>query len=112
MMTLESTAAPYKQQQGQIIESPDDELWIRAHDDVHRTATDIVDELRDREWIDLACIGAACVNQAMKAVAVARERMQDRGKDLITQPWFSSIIDDKGRKRTRLMFRVVLTIRL
>jgi stage V sporulation protein SpoVS len=109
MITLENTAAPYKAREGKITEAPAHELWIRAHDDVHRTAQDILDDLKDSEWIDLACIGAACVNQAMKSIAVAREMAMAMGKDLVAQPWFSSITDDQDRRRTRLMIRVILS---
>jgi stage V sporulation protein SpoVS len=108
-----NSPAPYKEKQGVVVESPDHELWMRSHDDVHRTASDIVDELleSDTGWIDLACIGAACVNQAMKAVAVARERLMRRHKDIVAQPWFSTITDDQERSRTRLMFRLHVVFR-
>ncbi len=103
-----STAAPYKEKQGVVIEAPDHELWMRSHDDVQRTAGEIVDELNDNGFgfVDLACIGAACVNQAMKAVAVARERLMRSHRDIVAQPWFSTITDDQDRQRTRLMFRL------
>lgn len=100
--------APYKENQGVVTEAPEGELWIRSHDDVHRTATDIVEELNHSVQVDLACIGAACVNQAMKSVAVARERLSTRGHDIMVQPWFSTITDDRGEKRTRLMLRLFL----
>lgn len=99
--------APFKLKEGQVLEAPEHELWMRAADNVHRTANDIVEAVSiDIGWVDLACIGATCVNQAMKSLAVARERIRRHGFDLTCQPWFSTITDDKDRERTRLMIRV------
>lgn len=100
--------APFKVKEGQVLEAPPHELWMRAADNVHRTANDILDEFQDIEvrTIDLACIGAACVNQAMKAVAVAREKAKRADYDFVVQPFFSTIVDDKDRERTRLMMRL------
>lgn len=103
---LNVTPAPFKVKEGPVLEAPEHELWMRAADNVHRTATDIIDSLRDESTVDLACIGATCVNQAMKSLAVARERMKRQGFDVVMQPFFSTIEDDQQRERTRLMMRV------
>lgn len=98
--------APLKANQGVMTEAPESELWMRANDDVHRTASEIVQELEDSLWVDLACIGAPCVNQAIKSIAVARERLAKKAKDINVQPWFSTITDDQDRKRTRVILRL------
>jgi stage V sporulation protein SpoVS len=107
LRAVELEQAPYKENQGSVTEAPEGEMWMRSHDDVHRTASDIIEELEPNKWVDLACIGAACLNQATKSVAVARERLNKRRLDLLVQPWFSTITDDKDRVRTRLMLRVM-----
>lgn len=101
-----SFRAPYQVKEGEVLAPPDHELWIRSGDNVHRTAEDIIHAMTFNTCVDLACIGAACVNVAMKAVAVAREKIESVNGDYYVQPWFSSIIDDSGRDRTRLMLRV------
>lgn len=104
--------APFKGKEGQVLVAPDHELWMRAADNVHRTAADILGEFQSDgitdgiATLDLACIGAACVNQAMKSVAVAREKAKRQGFDFVIQPFFSTIIDDQDRERTRLMMRL------
>lgn len=104
--------APYVQDDGVIAEQPEDELWIRSGDNVTTTARDIEDFLLDfpGNYLDLACIGAGAVNQAVKSIAVARENLGSLMVEtsVVVQPYFSNIIDDQGRKRTRMMLRVSL----
>lgn len=99
--------APFKSDDGKVFEAPDHEMWMRSNDNVHSTATELIKEFNEygREWVDLACIGAGCVNTTAKVIAIARERIK-RGRDLVVQPFFSTIQDEKNRERTRLMFRV------
>lgn len=105
---------PTKIKQGKVIEAETDEIWIRANENVHRIAKKISDSIDagveddgdSGAYVNLACIGAACVNQAMKAVAVARESIILKGFELLARPFFSTITDDKDRERTRLMIHV------
>lgn len=82
------------------------EIWVRNGDDVHRLCADLMERLEDFDVVNLACIGAGCLNQAVKAIAVARERMLKYNEDLVVQPYFSSFIDDQDRNRTRIVLRV------
>lgn len=114
MITVDATQlAPFRMNQGKVIEMPESELWMRSQDKVQPTATEIINDLTDgaREFLDLACIGAGAVNQAIKAVAVARERLAKKSLDLMIQPWYSSIVDDRDRERTRLMLRLTVVKR-
>jgi stage V sporulation protein SpoVS len=98
---------PYKLKEGKIVECPEHEFWIRANDNVRTTARDIAAAVTGKySWIDLACIGAACINQAIKSIAVARELVAREQCDLIIKPFFSTVIDDKERERTRIVLRV------
>jgi stage V sporulation protein SpoVS len=105
--------APYKLKEGKVSDMPDHELWIRGGDNVHQTATDIIKDLVDAKmkFLDLACIGAAAINQGMKSLAVARERLARKSIDIIAQPWFSTITDDQDRERTRVMIRLTVVKR-
>lgn len=49
--------------------------------------------------IKLQCIGAACVNQGVKAVAIARGYVVPMGYDLIIKPVFDNV-EINGEKRT------------
>lgn len=98
--------APLKSNDGKLTDMPDHELWIRTHDNIHKTAKEIVEELTLDDWIDLACIGAGCLNTAIKCVAIARETLLKNGLDCTMQPFFSTVIDDRDRERTRIILRV------
>lgn len=100
-------AAPYKVKEGQVIKQPSDEIWARSTDDVKKLASKIIDGINaNGEYIDLACIGPAALNQGVKGLAVAREMLAEARIDLMAQPYFSTIEDDKQRSRTRLVLRI------
>jgi len=108
--------APFSVEQGVMTEQPDNEVWVRAGDKVNKLAARVVEFARlqdflDHNTLDLACIGAAAINQAVKAIGAARMELQRDMLDVVTQPFFSTIIDDKNRERTRLVLRVfVVTV--
>lgn len=45
----------------------------------------------DKQDADIACIGAGAVNQAMKAVAIARGMGAPSGVDIVALPYFVDI---------------------
>lgn len=100
------TDAPFVTNDGTLTEQPEDELWVRSGDNVQALADDIDATMEGRGYVNLACIGAGAVNQAVKAVAVAREIAAEHAYALFIQPYFSNIVDDQERKRTRMMLRV------
>lgn len=55
----------------------------------------------DNNKIEISCIGAGALNQAMKAVAIARGFVAPTGKDLICIPAFKQIELD-GLDRTAM----------
>lgn len=101
--------APYVQDDGYVAEMPSHEFWIRSQDNVPRTVDEFIQALAGLPGhIDIACIGAAAVNQAIKVVAVARQRLAEKGLDVILQPFFSNILDDDDSRRTRMMLRATV----
>jgi stage V sporulation protein SpoVS len=108
-MNLTFSPAPFKTEDGKLDDMPDHEFWMRTHDNVHKTATELLRVFTEEKlsWIDMACIGAGCLNTAIKCVAVARERVR-KDRDLVVQPYFSTIVDEQNRERTRVMLRVTL----
>ena len=57
--------------------------------------------LRERSGAELQAIGAGALNQAVKAVAIARGYVAPSGKDLICIPAFTDIEID-GEERTAI----------
>ena len=60
--------------------------------------------VREHQRAEAQAIGAGAVNQAIKAVAIARGYLQEEGVDLICIPEFTSVeIDGKERTAIRLV---------
>jgi len=60
--------------------------------------------VREHHRADVQAIGAGAVNQAIKAVAIARGYLQEDGLDIICIPEFTSVeIDGKERTAIRLV---------
>ena len=57
--------------------------------------------LREHQSVQIQVIGAAALNQAMKAIAIARGYVAPSGKDLIVVPAFSDILID-GEEKTAI----------
>ena len=88
---------------------PDNEIWSRSNYNVNILADLIISKLTNgQQYIDVASIGAGALNQAIKAVAIARDRMLGAGQDLILVPYWSVIKPhyDKTNECTRVMIRV------
>lgn len=100
-------STPTSVDHGVLLEPLDSEIWVSSHEDAKRLANEIVDNIYKFGFVDLACIGAGCVNQAIKAIAVAREAMRENNHEVGTLPFFSTIKDDKDRERTRMILRVL-----
>lgn len=61
----------------------------------------IANTLHESTRVDIQAVGAGALNQAVKAIAIARGYVAPTGKDLICVPAFSDIIID-GTERTAI----------
>lgn len=61
--------------------------------------------IREHHRAEVQAIGAGAVNQAIKAIAIARGYLQEDGLDVICIPEFTSVEID-GKERTALRFVV------
>lgn len=61
--------------------------------------------LREKGTAEVQAVGAGAVNQAVKAIAIARGYVAPNGIDLITVPAFAEI-DIDGEERTAIRFLV------
>lgn len=61
----------------------------------------LANAFRAKSVVEIQAIGAGALNQAIKAVAIARGYVAPTGKDLVLIPAFSDILID-GEERTAI----------
>jgi stage V sporulation protein S len=61
--------------------------------------------VREHRFAEVQAIGAGAVNQAVKALAIARGYLQEDGIDIICVPFFKEV-DIEGQERTAVRFSV------
>jgi len=74
-------------------------LKVAASSNPNSVARAIIGALRKAPQVEAHAIGAGAVNQAVKAVAIARRILERQGKDLIMTPGFIEVEVD-GQERT------------
>lgn len=74
-------------------------LKVAAMSDVNAVARAIMGALSKAPLVEAHAIGAGAVNQAVKAVAIARRNFQRHGQELIMTPGFIEVEVD-GQERT------------
>ena len=82
-----------------------DVLKVAAKSNPNSVAGALAGVLREHETAELQAIGAGAVNQAVKAIAIARGYVAPQGIDLICIPAFADINID-GEERTAIKFIV------
>ena len=82
-----------------------DVLKVSAQSNPKSVAGALAAVLRERGTAEVQAVGAGAVNQAIKAVAIARGFVAPNGIDLITIPAFTEISID-GEERTAIRFIV------
>lgn len=61
--------------------------------------------IREHRYAEVQAIGAGAVNQAVKALAIARGYLQDDSIDIVCVPFFREV-DIEGQERTAVRFNV------
>lgn len=61
--------------------------------------------IREHRFAEVQAIGAGAVNQAVKALAIARGYLHDDGIDIVCVPFFKEV-DIEGQERTAVRFTV------
>lgn len=82
-----------------------DLLRVSAWSNPKSVAGAIAGVLRERGEVDVQIIGAAALNQAVKAIAIARSYVAGEGIDPICIPGFQDI-EINGEGRTAIRIRV------
>ena len=79
-------------------------IKVSAQSRTSAVAGAIAGVIREHNRAEAQAIGAGAVNQAIKAVAIARGYLQEDGLDVICMPEFTTVdIDGKERTAVRLV---------
>ncbi len=78
-----------------------DVLRVAAKSDPNKVAGAIAGTIREHGKAEIQTIGAAALNQAIKALAIARGFMAPQGVDLVCHPAFVDVVID-GQERTAI----------
>ncbi len=78
-----------------------DVLKVSAKSSPNSVAGALAGVLREKGGAELQAIGAGAINQAVKAVAIARGFVAPSGVDLVCIPAFTDILID-GEERTAI----------
>jgi stage V sporulation protein S len=80
-------------------------LKVAAHSNATATAGALANTIRQQGEAEIQGIGPKAVNQAVKAIAIARSYLASSGVDLVTLPGFVDVEID-GQPRTAVRFLV------
>ena len=81
-----------------------DVIKVSARSRSTAVAGAIAGVVREHDRAEVQAIGAGAVNQAVKAVAIARGYLQDDGIDVIAIPYFTEVmIEDQERTAVRML---------
>jgi len=78
-----------------------DVLKVSSKSKPNSVAGALANAFKTAQTVEIQAIGAGALNQAIKAVAIARGYVAPTGKDLICIPAFSDILID-GEERTAI----------
>ena len=86
-------------------------LKVSAQSDASATAGALANTVRESGEAELQGIGPKAINQAVKAIAIARSYLASSGVDLIAMPSFVDV-EINGENRTALRFSIMPRHRL
>lgn len=76
-------------------------LKVSSKSKPNSVAGALANAFREKQIVEIQAVGAGSLNQAIKAIAIARGYVAPTGKDLICVPAFSDIVID-GEERTAI----------
>ena len=81
-------------------------IKVSAHSRSTGVAGAIAWTMREHGYAELQAVGATAINQAIKAVAIARCFVQDDGFDLMVEPNFVTV-EIEGEARTAIRMAIL-----
>jgi stage V sporulation protein S len=85
--------------------SSPDVIKVSAKSRSTAVAGAIAGVIRQHDFAEVQAIGAGAVNQAVKALAIARGYLERDAIDIVCTPYFTEV-DIDGNERTAVRFRV------
>lgn len=82
-----------------------DSLKVSSRSNPNLVAGALVAVIRERGYVEMQAVGAGALNQAVKAIAIARGYVAPSGQDLSCSPAFADI-EIGGEERTALKLLV------
>ena len=76
-------------------------LKVSSKSKPNSVAGALANAFREKQTVEVQAVGAGSLNQAIKAIAIARGYVAPTGKDLVCIPAFSDIMID-GEERTAI----------
>lgn len=73
-------------------------IKVSSKSNSNKVAGALANALREKESIEMQAIGAGALNQAIKAIAIARGFVAPSGKNIKCTPAFSNILIDNEEK--------------
>jgi stage V sporulation protein S len=80
-------------------------LKVSSHSNPSATAGALANTIRSQGWAEIQVIGPKAVNQAVKAIAIARGYIAPSGIDLVAVPGFVEV-EIEGQERTAIKLEV------
>lgn len=80
-------------------------LKVSSHSNPSATAGALANTIRSQGWAEIQVIGPKAVNQAIKAIAIARGYIAPSGVDLVAVPGFVEV-EVEGQERTAIKLEV------
>jgi stage V sporulation protein S len=79
------------------------EIKVASNSSVKAVAGSITKSFEEGKGVEMSAIGAGAVNQAVKAMAMARGFLSLKGRDLYTAPGFDTV-EIEGSEKTAIKF--------
>jgi len=80
-------------------------LKVSSHSSPSAAAGALANTIRDQGWAEIQVIGPKAVNQAVKAIAIARSYIASSGIDLVAVPSFVEV-EIEGQEKTAIKLEV------
>lgn len=82
-------------------------MWVKGSTDTTALAATVAHKIYDGEKVVLRAIGAAAVNQTVKAIAIAQSYVGARGIIISMRPGFADVEMPDGTV-TAIVFRILI----
>lgn len=83
-------------------------LKVSSKSNPNSVAGALTNSIKQCGQVEIQAVGAGAVNQAIKAIAIARGYVAPHGKDIVCSPAFSNI-NLEGEEKTAIRFLVKTT---